>query len=53
MVAGYGTPGGGYGQGCLGYVAISLLPGQVSDAEIEKALCDLLPITAVAWLRII
>jgi hypothetical protein len=29
------------------------LPGQVSDAEIQKALCDLLPITAVAWLRII
>jgi hypothetical protein len=53
MVAGYGTPGGGYGQGGLGYVAISLLPGQVSDAEIQKALRDLLPITAVAWLRII
>jgi hypothetical protein len=53
MLAGYGTPGGGYGQGSLGYVAISLLPGQVTDAEIQNTLNGLLPINAVAWLRII
>jgi hypothetical protein len=52
MLAGYGTPGGGYGQGSLGYVAVSLLPGQVTDAEIQNTLRGLLPINAVAWLRI-
>jgi hypothetical protein len=52
MLAGYGTPAGGYGQGFLGYVDISLLPGQVTDAEIQNTLSSLLPINAVAWLRI-
>jgi hypothetical protein len=52
MLAGYGTFGGGYGQGSLGYVALSLLPGQVTDTEIQDTLRDLLPINAVAWLRI-
>jgi hypothetical protein len=52
MLAGYGTPSGAYGQGCLGYVAVSLLPGQVTDAEIQNTLSGLLPINAVAWLRI-
>jgi hypothetical protein len=52
MLAGYGTPGGGYGQGSLGYVDISLLPGRVTDAEIENTLSSLLPLNAVAWLRI-
>jgi hypothetical protein len=53
MLTGYGTSGGGYGLGSLGYVAISLLPGQITDAEIQSTLHSLLPINAVAWLRII
>jgi hypothetical protein len=52
MVAGYGTDGGGYGEGTISYVDLSLLPGHVTDADIEETLCSLLPVNAVAWLRI-
>jgi hypothetical protein len=53
MLAGYGTSNGGYGAGTIGYVDLSLLPGHVSDADIQAALRGLLPVNAVAWLRII
>jgi hypothetical protein len=53
MLAGYGTSNGGYGEGAISYVDLSLLPGQVSDADIRAALCSLLPVNTVAWLRII
>jgi hypothetical protein len=52
LLAGYSTSSGGYGQGALTYVDLSLVPGQVTDADIQHTLCDLLPINAVAWLRI-
>jgi hypothetical protein len=52
MLAGYGTPDGGYGEGVISYVDISLLPGHVTDHDIQSTLCGLLPINAVAWLRI-
>jgi hypothetical protein len=53
MLAGYGTSNGGYGVGTISYVDLSLLPGHVSDADIQATLCSLLPVNAVAWLRII
>jgi hypothetical protein len=53
MLAGYGTSNGGYGEGAIGYGDLSLLPGHVSDADIQATLCSLLPVNAVAWLRII
>jgi hypothetical protein len=53
MVAGYGTSNGGYGEGAINYVDLALLPGHVSDADIEATLCSLLPVNATAWLRII
>jgi hypothetical protein len=53
MLAGYGTSSGGYGGGAISYVDLALLPGHVSDADIEATLCSLLPVNAVAWLRII
>lgn len=53
MLAGYGTSNGGYGAGAISYVNLSLLAGHVSDADIEATLCSLLPINAMAWLRII
>jgi hypothetical protein len=53
MLAGYGTSNGGYGEGAISYVDLSVLPGQVSEADIRAALCSLLPVNAVAWLRII
>ena len=52
-LAGYGTSAGGYGVGAISYVDLSLLPGVVSDADIQTTLCGLLPVNAVAWLRII
>lgn len=53
MLAGFGTPNGGYGVGEMSYVDLLLLPGQVSDADIQTTLCSLLPVNTVAWLRII
>ena len=53
LLAGYGTPNGGYGEGAISYIDLSLLPGNVADADIRATLCRLLPINAVAWLRII
>ena len=53
MLAGYGTSSGAYGEGTIGYVDLSLIPGHVSDADIQATLCSLLPINAVAWLRLI
>jgi hypothetical protein len=53
MIAGYNTSNGGYGNGAISYVDLSLLPGHVTDADIQTTLCRLLPVNAVAWLRII
>ena len=53
MLAGYGSSSGGYGAGTLSYLDLSLLPGYVTDADIQATLCSLLPVNAVAWLRII
>lgn len=52
-LAGYGTCAGGYGEGTISYVDLALLPGYVTDADIQTTLCNLLPVNAVAWLRII
>jgi hypothetical protein len=52
MLAGYGTPNGGYGEGAMSYVDLALLPGHISDQDIESALCSLLPVNTIAWLRI-
>jgi hypothetical protein len=52
MLAGYGTPGGGYGAGAISYIDLALLPGHVSDQDIQSTLCSLLPVNAIAWLRI-
>jgi hypothetical protein len=52
MLAGYGTPAGGYGEGVISYIDLALLPGHVSDQDIQSTLCSLLPVNAIAWLRI-
>jgi hypothetical protein len=52
LLAGYGTSVGGYGEGAISYVDPALLPGHVTDADIQAALSRLLPVNAVAWLRI-
>jgi hypothetical protein len=52
-VAGYGDPAGGFGKGAASYVDLDNMPGQVADQDIEAALCRLMPVNAIAWLRII
>ena len=52
-IAGYGTSAGGFGEGSIGYVDLELLPGEVTDQDIQTAISRLMPINAVAWLRII
>jgi hypothetical protein len=52
LLAGYGTPNGAYGEGAISYVDLALLPGTVLDQDIQSTLCSLLPLNAVAWLRI-
>lgn len=51
-VAGYGSPIGGYGSGAITYVDLALLPGYVSDEDVQATLCNLLPVNVTAWLRI-
>lgn len=53
MLAGYGTSNGGYGAGAISYADLSILPGYTTDASIQATLSSLLPVNAVAWLRII
>jgi hypothetical protein len=52
MLAGYCTSGGGYGEGTIGYVDLALLPGHVTDQDIQSTLSSLRPVNAIAWLRI-
>jgi hypothetical protein len=52
MLAGYGIPSGGYGEGAISYFDLALLPGHVTDQDIQSTLCSLLPVNAVAWLRL-
>lgn len=50
--AGYGTGAGGYGTGHSAYLDLSLVPGRITDQDIQTTICRFLPIGAVAWLRI-
>jgi hypothetical protein len=52
MLAGYGTGAGGYGQGSIAYVDLSLLPGQVTEEQVQNTLSSLLPVNTIAWLQI-
>ena len=53
MLAGYGSPSGGFGNGATSYIDLALLPGYVTDIDIQSTLASLLPVNAIAWLRII
>jgi hypothetical protein len=53
MLAGYGTVAGGYDRGSIAYADLSLLPGQITDHDIQTTLSSLLPVNATAWLQII
>ena len=52
-LAGYGTGASGYGIGPTAYLDLSEMPGYVTDKDIQVSVCNLLPVNALAWLRII
>jgi hypothetical protein len=52
LLAGYGTPNGGFGAGVISYVDLTALSEYVTDENIQDTLCNLLPVNATAWLRI-
>ncbi len=51
-VSGWGCGGGGYGQGSLEYANLSMMQGQVTDADICSAITNVLPVGVIAWTRI-
>ncbi len=51
-VSGWGCGGGGYGLGSLDYASLSMMQGQVTDADICLAITKVLPVGVVAWSRI-
>lgn len=52
-LAGYGTGASGYGVGPMAYLDLLEMPSYVTDKDIQAKICSLLPVNAVAWLRII
>jgi|SRR5580698_637270 hypothetical protein len=51
-VAGYRDVGSGYGVGSSSYVDLGLASGGLTDDELLAAVSDLLPICAIAWVRL-
>jgi hypothetical protein len=49
---GTGWAGGGYGVGGIEYVSGGWSAGQVTDAQMEQAVANVLPVCAVAWMAI-
>ncbi|MDE2197909.1 MAG: hypothetical protein KGJ41_02715 [Rhodospirillales bacterium] len=52
VIGGWGSGAGGYGEGALKYASLSMLQGQVTDADINAAIVEVLPTNVVAWTRI-
>lgn len=51
-VAGWGCAAGGYGAGAIEYAALSMAAGQVTDADINAAIAESLPVASIGWARI-
>lgn len=51
-ITGYGSSGGGYGVGCAAYLDLTEIQGQLTDQYIQSAICSLLPVNGIAWIRI-
>lgn len=51
-VAGYGGPNGGYGGGGIEYASLSMVQGQITDADIDAAVARVMPVSSIAWTRI-
>lgn len=51
-LGGWGAGAGGWGGGAVAWASLSMLEGQVTDADIMAATAAVLPQGAVAWVRI-
>jgi hypothetical protein len=52
-LSGYGTGTGAFGAGLTAYVSLELIPGQISDLDIQQTITGLLPVNTTAWLKIV
>ena len=51
-VCGWGGPAGGYGGGTIEYASLSMIVGQVTDRDINRAIASVMPVAAICWARI-
>ena len=51
-VSGYGQPAGGYGHGAIEYASLSMLTGEIIDADITQSIASVMPVSTIAWTRI-
>lgn len=56
-VAGWGTGAsapsvGGFGIGAIEYASLDMVQGQVTDADIYRAVADVMPVAAIGWIQI-
>ncbi len=51
-LSGWGGGGGGWGAGSLAWASLSMIEGQVTDADIHDAVAAVLPAATTAWVRI-
>jgi hypothetical protein len=51
-VCGWGGPTGGYGGGTIEYASLSMIVGQVTDQDINRAIASVTPVAAICWTRI-
>ena len=52
LISGWGAPAGGYGIGTIEYASLAMVQGQVTDADINAAIANVLPVAAIAWTSI-
>ena len=53
LVTGWNGIAGGYGAGAIEYADLSMIQGQVTDADINAAIVDVLPVAVIGWTRIV
>lgn len=52
VVSGWGVPAGAYGLGAIEYASLTMVQGQVTDADIFTAAADVLPVATIGWVSI-
>jgi hypothetical protein len=51
-ISGYGQSAGAYGVGAIQYASLSMLTGEITDTDITNAVTRVMPVSAIAWIRI-